>query len=89
MQVGHILRLLIFAVPIVGVAWKWLRKHNDRTLPTTLDSPGEVLDDRAIAQLVRDGKKVDALRAIRQKHRCGLRQAQAHLERIRTQSGLR
>lgn len=87
MQVGHILKVLIFAVPLAGVAWKWLRNHNDRTLPTTLESPGAVLDDRAIAQLIREGKKLEALKAIRQKQRCGLREAQQRLQRIKAQSG--
>ena len=82
------LKLLGFAVPIVGLAWKWLRTHNDRTLSLTLDSPGRDLDDRAIAQLIREGKKAEALKAIRQKHHCDLRKAQQHLQRIRTQSHL-
>lgn len=73
------LKLLGLALPFAGMAWKWLRSHNDRTV----GPPPPVPDDKHIADLVRSDKKLEAIRAIRRKYKCSLQQAVGYYESMR------
>ncbi|GAB3036367.1 hypothetical protein GCM10027285_19650 [Oleiagrimonas citrea] len=79
MDLGFDLKWLIVALPLAGAILKWLRSHNDRTL----SPPTSPMTDTDIEQLVREGKTIEAIKAIRKKYACGLQQAKAHFEAIR------
>ena len=72
------LKLIGYALPFALAAWRWLRHHNDRTL----GPPGPAPSDAQIEQMVRQGRKIEAIKAIRGKYACDLMQAKQHLDGI-------
>lgn len=71
-------KLFSFALPLALAAWRWLRSHNDRTLAPPPSSP----NDARIERLVREGRKIEAIKAIRKSYPYDLQQARQHLKGI-------
>jgi hypothetical protein len=70
------------ALPIAGMAFKWLRNHNDHTL-TPPSAPNAPTRDIGIEALVRQGRHIEAIRAIRARYGTSLKQARADFAEIR------
>jgi len=70
--------LIGLALPLALAAWHWLRGHNDRTLGPSAPAPS----DAQIEQMVRQGRRIEAIKAIRGKYACDPKQAKQHFDRI-------
>lgn len=70
------------ALPIAVMIFKWLRNHNDRTL-TPPSAPNARIRDIGIEALVRQGRHVEAIKAIRARYGTSLKQARADFAEIR------
>lgn len=73
------LKLIGISLPIAVAAWRWLRSHNDRTLGPPAPAPS----DAQIEQLVRQGRRIEAIKAIRGKYAYDLKRAKQHFDSIR------
>lgn len=73
------LKLIGIAIALASPLIKWLRSHNDRTLGPPAHAP----NDAEIEQLVRRGRTVEAIRAIRARYGYSLQQAKEHYDAIK------
>lgn len=73
------LKLIGIAIPLAAMAFKWLRSHNDRTI----SPPARPASEADIEQLVRRGRNIEAIKAIRARYACSLQQAKQHFDRIK------
>jgi len=74
------LGLLGMALPFALAAWRWLRGHNDHTLGPAAPAAS----DAQIEQMVRQGRRIEAIKAIRAKYAYGLKQANRHFDDIQS-----
>lgn len=79
MKLDFDFKLLAIVVPLAGIAWKWLRGHNDRTITP----PSHRGSNPNIEQLVHDGQTIAAIKAIRKMYGLDLRQAKARFDQIK------
>ena len=79
MAVPDTWKIIGIAIPLAVPLIKWLRSHNDRTLGPPAHTP----NDAEIEQLVRRGRTVEAIRAIRARHGYSLQQAKEHFDAIK------
>jgi len=85
MAVPDELKLIGIAIALAVPLVKWLRSHNDRTLGPPAQAPSET----EIEQLVRRGRTIEAIKAIRARYGYSLQQAKQHFDGIKARQAHR